>query len=95
MQLPPPCTVQSLGRILNKGFCGTCQVYLVSEQRALDITSLWGDTDVAVVFWARSMGCFFCQCVCDPPSHSLKVGKVSCSPHHAFLVVRQGAGEAA
>ena len=38
------------------------QVYLVSEQRSVDITSLWSDNDVAVVFWARSMGCFFCQC---------------------------------
>ncbi|BDA47778.1 probable peroxiredoxin-like 2C [Coccomyxa sp. Obi] len=37
------------------------EVYLVSEQKAVDITSLWSDPDTAVVFWARSMGCFFCQ----------------------------------
>lgn len=37
------------------------QVYLVSEQRKVDISSLWADSDVAVIFWARSMGCFFCQ----------------------------------
>jgi hypothetical protein len=37
------------------------QVYLVSEQRKLDLTSLWSESDIAVVFWARSMGCFFCQ----------------------------------
>ncbi|CAL5229032.1 g12279 [Coccomyxa viridis] len=36
-------------------------VYQVAEQRKTDITELWGDNDISVIFWARSMGCFFCQ----------------------------------
>ena len=32
------------------------QVYLTSEQKQVDITSLWGDQDRAVVVFARSMG---------------------------------------
>lgn len=39
------------------------QVYQVAEQRKTDITELWGDNDISVIFWARSMGCFFCQFV--------------------------------
>ena len=39
------------------------QVYQVAEQRKTDITELWGDNDISVIFWARSMGCFFCQYV--------------------------------
>lgn len=41
--------------------CQSAQVYIVSEQKKADITSLWSNTDTAVIFWARSMGCFFCQ----------------------------------
>ena len=37
------------------------QVYQVAEQRKTDITELWGNNEVSVIFWARSMGCFFCQ----------------------------------
>ena len=32
------------------------QVYLVSEQKEIDITSLWGENDRAMLVFARSMG---------------------------------------
>ena len=37
------------------------QVYQVAQQQKTDITELWGNNEVSVIFWARSMGCFFCQ----------------------------------
>ncbi len=33
----------------------------MSEQKEVDITSLWGDSDRAFLVFARSMGCNFCQ----------------------------------
>ena len=42
--------------------CGIdMQVYQVAQQQKTDITELWGNNEVSVIFWARSMGCFFCQ----------------------------------
>lgn len=37
------------------------QVWLVSDQKEVEITSLWGDDDHAFLVFARSMGCNFCQ----------------------------------
>ncbi|GMH41023.1 hypothetical protein BSKO_08933 [Bryopsis sp. KO-2023] len=37
------------------------EAWLVSEQRRLDVTELWGEDERCVFVFARSMGCFFCQ----------------------------------
>eukprot|EP00208_Stichococcus_sp_RCC1054_P002231 CAMPEP_0206134914 /NCGR_PEP_ID=MMETSP1473-20131121/303_1 /ASSEMBLY_ACC=CAM_ASM_001109 /TAXON_ID=1461547 /ORGANISM="Stichococcus sp, Strain RCC1054" /LENGTH=215 /DNA_ID=CAMNT_0053526555 /DNA_START=346 /DNA_END=993 /DNA_ORIENTATION=- len=37
------------------------KVWLVSDQKEVEITSLWGDDDHAFLVFARSMGCNFCQ----------------------------------
>ena len=37
------------------------QVWLVSEQKQVPITSLWDERDRAFLVFARSMGCNFCQ----------------------------------
>jgi hypothetical protein len=50
---------------LGNGMVCTVQVLRVSDGEDLALTTLWGENEKAVVVFARSFGCPFCQCVFD------------------------------
>lgn len=66
------------------------QVWLVSDQKEVEITSLWGDDDHAFLVFARSMGCNFCQQLGTAlPTPNTPSPPLPRPPHRGFSVSLQ------